>query len=451
MFKFCFEMVLPNWRVPLLAVSLTVVGALLATDVVWSQARIIHLKNPSFEGIPQQGMYARFNLSGWIDCGFSQETPPDVHGSNTNYFDVNKKPFHGNTFLGMVVRSTNTWERVSQRLEAPLLKGQCYKFTIYLARASRYVSGINEDRLQRYRNRARLKEVRRTFGRAEYDFTNPVILRIWGGNGYCVQKELLAESQPIINTDWKKYEFYFKPKFNHQYIELEAFYELPLIQFYNGNVLLDNASDIVPVPCPEEELLYTSTVKDPDYNEAQQRYRQQREEKRRAKTPSVAKTPPPKPRKPKPKPPANKKQDDPSAPLAQTSPQEEPQNLRKLRKKDLKRGQRIRIKRLFFKADSATITPESEAVLDDLYHFLRNNPTVRIEIGGHTNGRPPHAYCDSLSTARAKAVYDYLVRRGIDPSRLSYKGYGKRMPIAPNTTPEGRRKNQRVEIKIIDL
>jgi len=448
MLKSCFSTVWLKGRVSSLVASLAVLSTWIMPVTLWSQARIIHLKNPSFEGIPQQGMYARFNLSGWIDCGFSQETPPDVHGSNTRFFDVNKKPFHGNTFLGMVVRSTNTWERVSQRLEAPLLKGQCYKFTIYLARASRYISGINEDRLQRYRDKARLKEVRRKFGRAEYDFTNPVILRIWGGNGYCVQKELLAESQPIINTEWKKYEFYFKPKFNHQYIELEAFYELPLIQFYNGNVLLDNASDIVPVPCPEEERLYTSTVKDPDYNEAQQRYRQQREEKRRAKTPSTAKAPSPKPRAAKP--PAKEKPKA-ATPIVQAPPQEEPQNLRKLRKKDLKRGQRIRIKRLYFKADSATITPESESVLDDLYHFLRNNPTVRIEIGGHTNGRPPHAYCDSLSTARAKAVYDYLVGRGIDPSRLSYKGYGKRMPIAPNTTPEGRRKNQRVEIKIIDL
>ncbi|MGB1121726.1 MAG: OmpA family protein, partial [Saprospiraceae bacterium] len=56
--------------------------------------------------------------------------------------------------------------------------------------------------------------------------------------------------------------------------------------------------------------------------------------------------------------------------------------------------------------------------------------------------------CDRLSTSRAKAVVNYLTNKGIAPSRLSYKGYGKRKPITTNETKAGRAKNQRVEIKI---
>ena len=74
-----------------------------------------------------------------------------------------------------------------------------------------------------------------------------------------------------------------------------------------------------------------------------------------------------------------------------------------------------------------------------------------IEVGGHTNGIPPHEFCDKLSTARAKSVAQYLVDKGIPASRITYRGYGKRNPIASNATPEGREKNQRVEINIVKV
>ncbi|MBK8922192.1 MAG: OmpA family protein [Saprospirales bacterium] len=74
-----------------------------------------------------------------------------------------------------------------------------------------------------------------------------------------------------------------------------------------------------------------------------------------------------------------------------------------------------------------------------------------IEIGGHTNSTPPDEFCDRLSTARAKSAADYLIAKGVDPKRVVYKGYGKRNPVASNTTADGRRMNQRVEIKILAL
>jgi outer membrane protein OmpA-like peptidoglycan-associated protein len=114
-------------------------------------------------------------------------------------------------------------------------------------------------------------------------------------------------------------------------------------------------------------------------------------------------------------------------------------------------GQTIRVDKLYFEADSSTIKPESYAVLEEIYSFLKDNDKVIIEIGGHTNSLPEDAYCDKLSTARAKDIAEYLYEKGIPQSRITYKGYGKRQPVASNQTVEGRRKNQRVEIKIVSL
>jgi outer membrane protein OmpA-like peptidoglycan-associated protein len=114
-------------------------------------------------------------------------------------------------------------------------------------------------------------------------------------------------------------------------------------------------------------------------------------------------------------------------------------------------GQTIQINKLYFQADTSSINEDSYAALDEVYDFLNENPNVRIEVGGHTNGIPEDEYCDKLSNARAQAVAAYLIRKGISPSRLEYKGYGKRKPIASNNTKEGRRRNQRVEIKILNV
>lgn len=92
---------------------------------------------------------------------------------------------------------------------------------------------------------------------------------------------------------------------------------------------------------------------------------------------------------------------------------------------------------------------ENYAILNEVYAFLKKNPKVVIEIGGHTNTIPPHEYCDRLSTLRAKSVAEYIINQGIDPSRVTYKGYGKRKPLIDSRSLEARKKNQRVEIKIL--
>ncbi|HNL39897.1 MAG TPA: OmpA family protein, partial [Saprospiraceae bacterium] len=117
----------------------------------------------------------------------------------------------------------------------------------------------------------------------------------------------------------------------------------------------------------------------------------------------------------------------------------------------LQSGQTIRMEQLRFEADSSSINESCLPVLNELYDFLSENGGIVIEIGGHTNSTPPDEFCDRLSTARAKSVADYLIAKGIAPQRVAYKGYGKRKPIASNSTAEGRKMNQRVEIKILKI
>lgn len=119
--------------------------------------------------------------------------------------------------------------------------------------------------------------------------------------------------------------------------------------------------------------------------------------------------------------------------------------------RNLKKGQTIRLEKLYFAADSTQITDVSMPTLNEIVRFMELNPTITIEIGGHTNNVPPQEYCDRLSSARAKSVAEYLVLQGVENKRVRYKGYGKRDPIASNNTVSGRKRNQRVEIKILDI
>ena len=114
-------------------------------------------------------------------------------------------------------------------------------------------------------------------------------------------------------------------------------------------------------------------------------------------------------------------------------------------------GTVLRINALYFKADSTEVTPESFDVLNEVLDFLQKNQNVSIEIGGHTNTVPPHEYCDKLSTDRAKNVARFFYENNIPEDRVSYRGYGKRQPITQSESIEGRRLNQRVEIKVLSI
>lgn len=109
----------------------------------------------------------------------------------------------------------------------------------------------------------------------------------------------------------------------------------------------------------------------------------------------------------------------------------------------------IALQNIFFETGSAILLPTSDPELNKLLWTLRQNPTMIIEIRGHTDATGDDAVNQKLSEARAQAVYDYLVKRGIEPSRLSYVGLGESTPVADNSTPEGRQLNRRTEFKIL--
>ena len=102
-----------------------------------------------------------------------------------------------------------------------------------------------------------------------------------------------------------------------------------------------------------------------------------------------------------------------------------------------------------FLSNSDELTPEAAAVLDVVIADLASHSAVKVEIAGYTDNTGDPAYNVTLSQRRARAVVDYLVKGGIDASRLTARGYGAASPIADNATAEGRQRNRRVELHVL--
>jgi len=183
----------------------------------------IVLNNPSFEDTPGHSRTPK----GWENCGFEDESPPDVHP--TGEFGVTKEAAHGKTFLGLVVRDNDTWECAGQLLPQPLLADTCYQLS-FLACQSKAFSSFSK---------AKQKPA---------DYITPCVIRIWGGytdkekDGF----EMLAETEPVANTDWEEYALSFTSTAPYDYLYLEAYFDQGRSHPYNGNVLVDDLSNIVP-------------------------------------------------------------------------------------------------------------------------------------------------------------------------------------------------------------
>jgi outer membrane protein OmpA-like peptidoglycan-associated protein len=96
-----------------------------------------------------------------------------------------------------------------------------------------------------------------------------------------------------------------------------------------------------------------------------------------------------------------------------------------------------------FPSNSSTLTTAGR---DTLAHLVPCLTEGRYEVGGHAYSSGTDAINDPLAEARARAVINYLVGRGVDATRLSARGYGSTRPVADNATPKGRARNRRVEI-----
>ena len=103
-----------------------------------------------------------------------------------------------------------------------------------------------------------------------------------------------------------------------------------------------------------------------------------------------------------------------------------------------------------FETGKTTINTTASSDLGKLVQFLKDNPSLKLEIQGHTDNVGSVATNNKLSQKRANSIIDYLVKSGIAKSRLIAKGYGSTQPIADNKTAEGKARNRRVEMKLIE-
>ncbi|HYG04340.1 MAG TPA: OmpA family protein [Chryseosolibacter sp.] len=113
-------------------------------------------------------------------------------------------------------------------------------------------------------------------------------------------------------------------------------------------------------------------------------------------------------------------------------------------------GQSIRLNNIFFDAGKSILKAESFPELDRVVDFLSKNTSIRIEISGHTDNVGKASSNLKLSQGRAQSVADYVVKKGIDKTRVVAKGYGDQKPVASNVSKEGKAQNRRVEFTVLD-
>jgi outer membrane protein OmpA-like peptidoglycan-associated protein len=112
-------------------------------------------------------------------------------------------------------------------------------------------------------------------------------------------------------------------------------------------------------------------------------------------------------------------------------------------------GANVVLKNIFFNSGKYDLLPESIVELEKLIGLMKENPSLKIQINGHTDNVGKDADNLILSEARAKSVIAYLIAKGILDTRLSFKGFGASVPIAKNDTDEGRAMNRRTEAVVI--
>ncbi len=116
--------------------------------------------------------------------------------------------------------------------------------------------------------------------------------------------------------------------------------------------------------------------------------------------------------------------------------------------KPIKKGATTKLNNIYYETNSYALDSRSTAELNKLLAFMKLNATTKLELAGHTDNVGNETDNLKLSGNRAKAVYDYLISKGADKARLTFKGYGKSVPVADNGTEEGRAKNRRLEVKV---
>lgn len=190
----------------------------------------ILFNNASFEGDNGASKYP----DSWEGCSAQDKANlPDVQPGS---FGVQLVPFNGKNYLSLVSNDDGSVESIRQPLSTPLKAGKCYRFSVYLAKS------------EKYENQSRLQS-----NLVLYD--KPIKLIVWGVSGdSCVLSpdDWLTETKPIHHNRWKKYVFYIQPPKDCQSVVLQVACvgDKP----YNGNILMDNISPLMVVPCSDLKL-----------------------------------------------------------------------------------------------------------------------------------------------------------------------------------------------------
>ena len=182
----------------------------------------IPITNGSFEDSP----YGPGETpGGWTDCGFPNQSPPDIHHNEEQFWGVDGKAQDGRQYLGLMVRNNNTWEAIGQELNEPMIAERLHFLHFYVRNSKTMYSTTDGDG-------------------SDFDFSNPAILYFWGTNDPCQQGELLTATVPLNFTEWTRIDLVFRPSTNYRYFYFEVFYKNKTEKPYNGNVLLDAVSNI---------------------------------------------------------------------------------------------------------------------------------------------------------------------------------------------------------------
>ena len=187
----------------------------------------IDLINPSFEQLNNQS-----EAIGWGSYDFDKETPLNIQ---PGLFGCKLFAQQGKTYMGMIARDNGTYESIRQVLTKPLKAGVCYRMSVFLAKSSTYES------------------LSRTTGMAA-NYIRPLKLTVWGTEAKTrdilpLPDDWLTETLPIHNDQWRKYTFYIQPPKDVYVLVFTVNHVVD--KPYNGNLLIDNISPVVPVNCTD--------------------------------------------------------------------------------------------------------------------------------------------------------------------------------------------------------
>ncbi len=186
------------------------------------QARPIFFDNPGFEDKPARSSPPK----GWYTCGLAGYSPPDVQPIPD--FGPQLAPFEGQSYVGMVVRDDYSWECLGQELPVPLMPGQAYVLQVQLAKPEAYRNfSISTGEPSNY--------------------TQPVSLLLWGAYRPGDREALLRQSPPIQDGNWRRYSLKFQVQEPFTHLMLEAYFINDEVEPYNGSLLMDDLSHIVPL------------------------------------------------------------------------------------------------------------------------------------------------------------------------------------------------------------